>query len=59
MFTVQMGDYSSKPVLPSRKEEGEKEETDSVPAPGTVCSHWRMHQDFQTGGLSSWLIFLD
>ena len=25
MFTVQMGDYSSKPVLPSRKEEGEKE----------------------------------
>lgn len=49
MFTVQMGDYSSKPVLPSRKEEGEKEETDSVPAPGTVCSHWRMHQDFQTG----------
>lgn len=28
MFTVQMGDYSSKPVLPSRKEEGEKEETE-------------------------------
>ena len=27
MFSVQMGDYSSKPVLPSRKEEGEKEET--------------------------------
>lgn len=53
VLTVQVGNGSSKSVLPSRKEEGEKRtQGDPVPALGAACSHLRMDQDFQTGLLS-------